>query len=106
MAEQVWFKGENGMLNVSDVPLPDGIAHRLERGDLVRVNPDGSPWTEPEPEPEAEDAPLPDGAPPLPKRTAQRQVWVDFAISQGMDRDEAARASKADLVEKFTRAGS
>jgi hypothetical protein len=38
VAEQMWILGENGMLHVFDVPLPPGIQHRLDRGDLTRVH--------------------------------------------------------------------
>jgi len=98
-AGKIWFLGENGMLHVHDLPLPPGVQHRLDRGDLVRAHEDGTRWTEPAGE--VEDVPPPD-APPLPKRTANRQVWTDFAISQGMDRAAAASATKADLIATFT----
>lgn len=102
MAGQVWFRGENGMLNVFDEPLPAGIRHRLDRGDLVRVNPDGTPWADGQ-EPDGGDEGLPDGAPPLPKRSASQKVWADFAVSQGMDRDKAAAMKRDELVEEFTK---
>jgi hypothetical protein len=102
MAEQMWIRGENGTLNVFDVPLPPGIQHRLDRGDLVRVNEDGSPWTEPDDEPEpAADVP-PADAPALPDRKANRAVWAEFAISQGMGREKAASLTKAQLIAEFT----
>lgn len=98
----MWIRGENGALHVFDVPLPPGIQHRLDRGDLVRVSEDGTPWTEPDGEPdEPEDIPPPD-APELPKRTENRLVWVDFAVSQGMGRAQAASMTKADLIAEFT----
>jgi len=106
MAEQIWIRGENGALHCFDVPLPPGIASRLDKGDLLRVGSDGSPWTAPDagepPEPPAGDGPLPDGAPRLPARSASRAVWAKFAVSQGMDRDKAATMAKADLVAEFT----
>lgn len=100
MAEQMWVLGENGMLNIFDLPLPPGIQSRLDRGDLTRVNEDGTPW-EPESELEPPLGDLPPDAPPLPKRTDNRATWVDFAISQGMERDTAAGMTKADLIEAF-----
>lgn len=96
----MWVLGENGTLNLFDVPLPPGIAHRLERGDLTRVNEDGSPWS---PEPKVPgDGPLPDGAPALPKRSASQKTWADFAVSQGMDEAKAAAMTRDDLVAEFT----
>lgn len=103
MAEQMWIRGENGALHLMDVPLPAGIQHRLDRGDLTRVNEDGTPWMEPGEEvvePPHGDS-LPD-APPLPKRTENRAAWTEFAVSQGMDRAQAASMTKAELIEQFT----
>lgn len=103
MAEQMWIRGENGMLLVFDLPLPLGIESRLHRGDLVRVNEDGSPWVEPGTEVlEPPHGDLPPDAPPLPKRTENRATWTEFAVSQGMDRAAAAGMTKADLIEAFT----
>lgn len=97
----MWILGENGMLHVFDVPLPPGIQHRLDRGDLTRVREDGSPWVA-----EAQLAPplgdLPPDAPPLPKRAEPRAAWVEFAVSQGMGREQAAAMTKNELVEAFT----
>lgn len=103
MAEQMWVRGENGSLQVFDVPLPLGIESRLNTGDLVRVNEDGTPWHEPgEPVVEPPRGDLPPDAPPLPKKTENRAVWTEFAVSQGMDREEAAAMTKAELIDRFT----
>ena len=103
MAEQMWILGENGMLNVFDLPLPAGIQSRLDRGDLTRVNENGTPWHEPgEPVLEPPLGDLPPDAPPLPKKTENRAVWTEFAVSQGMDREEAASMTKAELIDRFT----
>lgn len=101
MAEMMWIRGENGTLHNFDVPLPPGIAHRLEKGDLLRVNEDGSPWAEPSEADAPVDAPPPDAA-PLPKRSENRAVWTDFAVSQGMDRTSAAALTKAELIDLLT----
>ena len=97
----VYVRGENGLLaGVWDEgAVPDGIAFRLGTGDLTRVNEDGTPY-----EPDVPDEAQPPDAPPLPARTAQRAEWVDFACSQGMDRDEAASMTKAQLIARFTQA--
>lgn len=103
MAEQLWIKGENGSLQVFDLPLPLGIQDRLDRGDLTRVNKDGSPWHEPDEEVlEPPHGDLPPDAPPLPKKTENRATWVEFAVSQGMDREQAASMTKAELIEVLT----
>lgn len=101
MAEQMWVLGENGMLHVFDLPLPPGIQHRLDRGDLSRVNEDGTPW-ERQTELEPPRGDLPPDAPSLPKRTENRATWLDFALSQGMDREQATNMTKAELIEALT----
>lgn len=98
----MWIRGENGMLNVFDVPLPLGIEHRLNRGDLTRVFEDGTPWAEPSEAEEPDPAALPPDAPALPKRTENRAVWTEFAVSQGMDRAEAVGMTKAELIEALS----
>ena len=100
----MWIRGENGMLNVFDLPLPPGIQSRLGRGDLTRVNEDGTPWADPDEEilePPLVDR-LPTDAPPLPKKTDNRATWTEFAVSQGMDRETAAGMTKAELIDAFT----
>lgn len=102
MAEFIWLRGESGALLSFSLPLHPGIRHRLDTGDLVRVNEDGTPWAEPDDEPdEPEDVPPPD-APALPDRKATRAVWAEFAISQGMDREQAASMTRAQLIAEFT----
>lgn len=103
MSDQMWIRGENGALHLMDVPLPLGIQSRLDRGDLVRVNEDGTPWHEPghvEAEPPRGD--LPPDAPALPKRAENRATWTEFAVSQGMDRETANSMTKAELIDAFT----
>lgn len=103
VADQMWIRGENGALHCMDVPLPPGIESRLNRGDLVRVNEDGTPWVEPGEEAvEPPRGDMPPDAPPLPKRTENRAAWTEFAVSQGMDRAQAASMTKAELIEQFT----
>ena len=106
MTEVIHLRGESSVVCSFSLPLHPHIQGRLDKGDLVRVNVDGSPWVapdEPGTEPEAPSGPLPDGAPPLPKRNESRAVWQQFAIGQGMDRDKAAAMTKAELVEEFTK---
>jgi hypothetical protein len=103
MPEQIWIRGENGALHRMDVPLLPGIQDRLDRGDLTRVNDDGTPWIEPGEEPlEPPRGDLPPDAPPLPKRTDNRATWTEFAVSQGMDRETAAGMTKAQLIEALS----
>lgn len=45
------FRGTGGVVHQMDLPLPEVYADQVERGDLVRVNADGSPYSEDEPKP-------------------------------------------------------
>ncbi|GAA5078618.1 hypothetical protein [Streptomyces similanensis] len=47
MAETAYFRGEGGHVWEMDLPLSDQHARAHEEGRLVRVNQDGSPYTEP-----------------------------------------------------------
>ncbi len=47
--------------------------------------------------PEQSDA----GAATRPDETALKAGWVDFAVSEGMDRSEAEALTKAELKERF-----
>jgi hypothetical protein len=100
----IHLRGEAGaVLYFSDAAaLPEGVAHRVSRGDLVRVSPDGSPWDDspPDQDPAAE---LPPDAPPLPGTRENRAAWTEFAISQGMDRAEANSLTKAQLIGRLAR---
>lgn len=40
-------------------------------------------------------------APSPPTSSDTKATWVDFAVSQGADRDEAEALTKADLVELY-----
>jgi hypothetical protein len=100
----MWVRGENGhLLLFNRDKLPLGIQHRLDRGDLQRVNADGSRWTGDDEDDGGEELPPgPADAPPLPKKGDTRQVWQDFAVAQGLPLDEAAHMSKTELIEALT----
>lgn len=55
--------------------------------------PDPEPEAEPEPEPETE----PQEGPPA--QSAPKDTWVDWAVSEGFDRDEAEAMTKQDLID-------
>lgn len=111
----IFLRGEGGAVQTADerALASPHLRKRVDRGDLVRVREDGSPWTgeppaledEPEhaaPEPEAEPGTeLPD-APPLPAKSAPRATWKDFAVSQGMDAADAEQLTRAQLIEAMT----
>lgn len=95
MADVIHVRGEGGSIIPMTLPLQADIAHRLTRGHLRRVNPDGTPWREPS----TADVP----APPTerPTLSAPKGAWVGWAIANGMEADDAEAASKADLIDRF-----
>ena len=98
---QLHLRGESGAVVYYDRDaLPEGVQHRIDRGDLIRCQPDGA--VPPDPADLIPDTPPPDVG-PLPKRTERRDVWIQFALSQGMDREQANSMTKAALIEEFTR---
>lgn len=99
MAETIHVRGEGGGVHAMDLPLPEPIAERMAKGALVRCNPDGSAYSgEPE-----ESVP----APPTeqPAQSASKGDWVGWAVVCGATPDEAEAMTKADLIDKYGRAG-
>lgn len=47
MSEVIHVRGEGGAVFPMQLPLSSHVKQRFDRGDLARVNPDGSAWTEP-----------------------------------------------------------
>lgn len=97
MAETIYIKGENGVVVAHDLPLGEGIADRLTKGHLRRVNPDGTDWS---PSEVADDV---TGAPVTtkPATSALKPEWVGWAVTQGATPDDAEAMTKADLIEKY-----
>ncbi|THA31789.1 hypothetical protein E6R18_15775 [Streptomyces sp. A1277] len=114
MAETIHVRGEGGAIFAMDLPLPEGIADRYERGLLVRVNADGSPYagapaSAPPPAP-SQDPGTPPADPdpePGPVDTAGRPAinapkseWIGYVVSKGLlSADDAANYTKADLID-------
>jgi hypothetical protein len=84
-----FFRGEGGAVFEMDLPLPEPMEYQLTRGQLRRVNADGTTWAA---EPERT-GPPPVGAPKV--------EWVGWAVSQGATLDDADAMTKNDLVEKY-----
>lgn len=117
MAETIYVRGEGGAVIAMDLPLPEAIAERYERGQLQRVNSDGSPYAPtqapPEPDPGTggdQDADGGDGAdeqdaPPAPEAgrppiNAPKATWIAHVVRRGLlSADDAANYSKADLID-------
>lgn len=101
MADLVHLRSESGNVMAFGLPLPYSVEIQYRRGDLVLCHPDGRDLTDEQVDEAAhEDA---EDAPALPKRSAARKVWVEFAVEQGMDRTTAAAMTRDELVAEFTR---
>lgn len=93
--ETGFFKGAGGGIFELPLPLADNFEYQLVRGQLARVNEDGSPY-------EAHGAmDLTAGEIRVPGKNAAKNEWVGYAVSQGMTVDDADALSKADLIERF-----
>jgi len=110
MSRSGWFRGEGGGLHKFDLPLPELYAAQERQGRLIRVNPDGSAWSdEPVQESEQERQAREDAAdlerpigPVKPSRADSKAQWVDYAeLSSELAHDELAAMTKAQLVERF-----
>lgn len=95
MADTIHVRGEGGMVIAMDLPLPGDIEKRMVRGQIVRVNPDGSPYTGPA----ADDAPAVPVA--RPAQAAAKDAWVGWAVAQGARPDDAEAMTKQDLIDKY-----
>ena len=70
--------------SVRDLKLYDRLAHYTVVGECDRH---GVPLEQDDPKPSTAD---------------RKKVWVEYAIAQGMDPDEASECSKAELVERYS----
>lgn len=108
MAETAHFMGEGGVIWTFDLPLTGTYEKQAARRRLQRVNADGSaynPDPEPAPEPEDDESPVEelveDVTATLPPLNGSKAAWVDYAVSQGMDADDAEAATRGDLIDLF-----
>lgn len=72
------------------------LKRHLDRG-YVELVEQGEPARESTPEPQGEPPAEPTGE-ARPGQNAPKSEWVDFAVAQGVDRDEADSLTKADLI--------
>jgi hypothetical protein len=93
MPESVWVKGEGGSVIKMDLPLPEPIQERLQKGYLRQVDENGNP--------------ISTTAPARPAVNASKAEWVGWAVHESKRRgdpitpDQAEAATKQDLIEKF-----
>jgi hypothetical protein len=97
--EVVHLKGAGGVVWEFTRPLSEAVEHQLTRHELVRVNPDGSPWVESE-----------TGEPPAvarPADSALKPEWVGYAVlrseqaGEPLGHDAADAMTKAELIAKY-----
>lgn len=101
MSETAWFRGEGGVVWPMTLPLPAVMEQKVVRGQLTRVNEDGSPYVEPstgadhEPDDEqTEEKP--------PAANASKAHWIGYAHRvHGIPIDEAEALTKNDLMELY-----
>ena len=96
-AETAHFRTEGGSIHEMDLPLSEVMAGQVTKGYLVRVNPDGSPYTGPEPDTDSGAA----GVTKMPAKSDTKAKWVGWAVHKGMTPDDAEALTKQDLIDKF-----
>lgn len=108
--ETGWFACEGGSIIEMDLPLPEAIAQRVEKGAITQVaNADGDPL----PADNIPGAPInadTDTAKDMaalytpPPPSASKAAWVGYAVKHGgMTTDAADALTKQDLVDQFGR---
>lgn len=97
MAESAFFRGEGGAVWEMDLPLSEDMQVQLIKGRLLRVNRDGSAYTDPATdasggsEPEVEQPPA---------QNAPKAAWIGYVHRvHGLPLDEAEALTKNDLME-------
>lgn len=107
MVESIYVRGEGGSIILMDLPLPEAIQQRVDAGMIVRVNADGSAWSDsdPTPEPVSDDAvelARDDVGPVRPERAMPKARWVEYAqLVSDLTREDADALTKAELVKRF-----
>lgn len=87
-----YFLGEGGTVFRLDLPVHETIAERIAKKEIHRVNEDGTPYLEPEPEAPAASAP---------PANASKAQWVAWAVSQGAVQAEAEAMTKLNLIGEY-----
>lgn len=104
MAETIYVRGEGGAVIAMDLPLPEAIQERFDRGLIQRVNEDGTPYAV-TPSPVRAPAPvvgsaLTEGLVPRPGARAGKDDWVLWAMAvHAIPEADAQAMTKAQLQE-------
>ncbi|MDQ0829535.1 hypothetical protein QF032_001379 [Streptomyces achromogenes] len=106
MAETIYVRGEGGAVIAMDLPLPEGIQERLDRGAIQRVNADGSPHYAAPARAPAPAAAVPQGSAltqgivPRPGARANKDDWVLWAMAvHAVPEADAEAMTKTQLQE-------
>lgn len=101
MAETIYVRGEGGAIFAMDLPLPEAIAERLAKGQIKRVNRDGSPYSGADLARAAEQgSALTEGLVPRPGARAGKDDWVLWAMAtHAIPEADAEAMTKAQLQE-------
>lgn len=91
----MWVRTEGGTVMQLDVHPGTPIAQRIAKGEITRVNEDGSMFVEPA-APVDEDTELVE-----PAGNASKADWVDYAVAKGADPAEAEGCTRDDLRKSF-----
>jgi hypothetical protein len=85
-----FFRGAGGIVFDFYLPLSENQQHKVTRGELVRVNEDGSPYGT-------------DSTPKRPADSALKAEWVGYALAvdKNLTVDDADAMTKNDLIEKY-----
>ena len=95
-ADTGFFRGAGGGIFELSLPLSENFEQQRVRGQLVRVDENGDPWTD------QAAGPADDGLvrPPV---NAPKNEWVGYAVAVDPDLtiDDADAMTKNDLIEKY-----
>lgn len=102
--ETGWFRTESGVILEMDLPLPEPIAQRVHRGEIVQVaNADGDPMPEPKPEgselPEVSDAEIREAAKGLAEELSKALDLNTELVAKVAELESKLADAEASLVE-------
>ena len=95
MSESIHILSEGGTVFELSLPLHEVVEGKLAKGQIRRVNADGTDYTEKVPD----DVPAPPTS--RPAINASKGDWVAWAVVQGLTSDDAEALTKQDLIERF-----
>ncbi|WP_327376203.1 hypothetical protein OG393_20990 [Streptomyces sp. NBC_01216] len=106
MADTIHVRGEGGAVIAMDLPLPEAIQQRLDRGLIQRVDADGTSLGVPasvsaeEPSDRADEQQAAAPAADRPALAAPKADWITHVVRRGLlSAEDAANYTKADLID-------